>query len=96
VIDGESKLLTPKEGCKECEQLRSQVKSAREATQYLTHGYGTGYRPEKSRSRQYKQVREQMDSNENAQRLAQVKLRLHEMTHMRASRTRTGEITQSA
>ena len=75
----ESKSLTPKEGCEECKQLRSQVDFARGAKLYLTQGYGTGYRREKSRSRQYEHVREQMDRNEDAVRLAQTNLRLHEM-----------------
>ncbi len=75
----ESKSLTPKEGCEKCKQLRSQVDSAREAKAYLIHGVGTGYRREKSRSRQYNYVRELMDSNEDAERLAQSELRLHEI-----------------
>jgi hypothetical protein len=71
--------LTPKEGCEECKNLHSRVASAREAKNYLIHGYGTGYRREKSRSRQYKQVQEQMNENENAERLARANLRVHEM-----------------
>jgi hypothetical protein len=77
--ESESKALTPNEGCEECKQLRDRVDSAREAKGRLRYGLGTGYRPEKSRSRQVKQVREQMDVNENAERLAQARLRIHEM-----------------
>lgn len=77
--ESESKPLTPKEGCEECKRLLDHVDSAREAKARLVHGLGTGYRPEKSRSKQFKQVREQMDSNENAERLARAKLRIHEI-----------------
>jgi hypothetical protein len=79
MTESENKSFTSKEDCEECRQLRSQEDSAREAKAYLAHGIGTGYRPGKSRSRQPKQVREQMNSNENAVRLAQAKLRLHEI-----------------
>jgi len=77
--DSGPKLLTPKEGCEECKQRQDQVDSARMAKSYLTNGSGTGYRSEKSRSRQYKQVRDQRNSDENAERLAWARLRRHEM-----------------
>lgn len=71
--------LTPKEDCEECKNLRDRADAARRAKSYLTGGYGTGYRPEKPRSRQYKQVREQLNRDENAERLARAQLRLHEL-----------------
>jgi hypothetical protein len=80
--DGEQKPLTPKEGCEECRRLHDSVESARKAKSYLTSGSMTGYRPEKSRSRQYKNVQDQMYSADNTERLAHAKLRMHEIqTH---------------
>jgi len=77
--DSDRKPLTPKQGCEDCVHLRSQVDSARQSKSYLTNGIGTGYRSDKSRSKQYKQVRQEMDRNDNAERLANAKLRIHEM-----------------
>lgn len=79
MTDFDPKSLIPKEGCKGCSHLNDRVDSARRARFYLTNGIGTGYRREKSRSRQYKQVREQINSDENAERLARAELRIHEM-----------------
>ncbi|MGO9639219.1 MAG: hypothetical protein ACLPSO_14945, partial [Terracidiphilus sp.] len=79
MTDFDPKPLTPKEGCEECNHLHERVDFARRAKFYLTNGLGTGYRREKSRSRQYKQVREQMNRDENAERLARAELRMHEM-----------------
>jgi hypothetical protein len=72
-------LLTPKEGCEECKRLRGDVDSAFQSKQYTIYGFATGYRQGKSRSRQPKQVRQQMDVNDNAERLARVNLRIHEI-----------------
>jgi hypothetical protein len=68
--DGEQRPLTPKDACEECQRLHNCVESARQAKSYLTNGVMTGYRSDKSRSRQYKRVRDQMNSNDNAERLA--------------------------
>jgi hypothetical protein len=77
--DGEQRPLTPKDGCEECQQLHDSVESARKAKSSLIYGPGTGYRPDKSRSRQYKGVQNQMSNNENAGRLARARLRMHEI-----------------
>ena len=77
--DIDQKSLTPKEGCEECNHLHDNVDYAKKSNSYLTNGLGTGYRRGKSRSKQPKQVREQMNSNENAERLARAELRMHEM-----------------
>ncbi len=79
MTDSDSKPFTPKEGCEECKQLRGQEDYSIEAKSHLTYGVGTGYRRGKSRSQQFKHVRELMDRNENAERLAQARLRLHEI-----------------
>jgi len=76
--DVEQKQLTPKDGCEECRELRDRVESARQSKSYM-HSDSAGYRHGKSPSRQYKQVREQIENNENAERLARARLRLHEM-----------------
>jgi hypothetical protein len=78
----EQKPLTPKDGCEECQRLRDWVESARKAKAYLANDSSTGYRSDKSRSTQYKNVRDHMDSNDDSQRLAQATLRMHEIeTH---------------
>lgn len=77
--DSDRKPLTPKQGCEDCVHLRNQVDSARQSKSYLTNGIGTGYRSDKSRSRQYKQVQQEMERNDNAERLARAKLRMHEL-----------------
>ena len=80
MTDGNPNSLTPKAGCEECKSLRDRVDSARKVKSNLTNGIGTGYRREKSRSRQYKHVRDQMNSDENAERLARAMLRMHQIT----------------
>jgi hypothetical protein len=77
--DGEQRPLSPKGGCEECQRLHNCVESARLAKSYLINGAMTGYRSDKSRSRQYKEVRDQMNSNDNAERLARARLRMHEI-----------------
>jgi hypothetical protein len=76
--DGEQKPLTPKAGCKECQELNDWVESARQSKSYMTSS-ASGYRPEKSRSGQYKNVRDQMESADNTERLARARLRMHEI-----------------
>lgn len=76
--DGEQRLLTPKEGCEECQELHKWVESARQSKSYMSSS-ASGYQPGKSRSRQNKNVRNQTESAENTARLAHAKLRLHEM-----------------
>jgi hypothetical protein len=79
--DGEQRPLTPKDGCEECQQLRDSAESARKAKSHLIYG-ATGYRSDKSPSKQYKVVRDQMNANDNAERLARARLRMHEIqTH---------------
>jgi hypothetical protein len=80
--DGEQRPLTPKDGCEECQRLHDSVESARQAKSHLMYGAMTGYRSDKSRSKQYKGVRDQMNGNDNAERLARARLRMHEIqTH---------------
>jgi hypothetical protein len=76
--DGEQRQLTTKDGCEECQGLNDWLKSARQAKSYMTSS-ASGYRPEKSRSRQYKEVLQQMESADNTERLARARLRMHEI-----------------
>ncbi len=76
--DSEQKPLTPKDGCAECQELRAWVESAHQSKSYMTSS-ASGYRPEKSRSAQYKNVRDQTESADNQARLARARLRMHEI-----------------